>query len=142
MVDPASMLTVAKAGYDAAKKAIEIADRMGDVELKAAILELKEKLLAQKEENFQLKEKVSELEKRQKSQGSLVFERNLWWEVDGDNKIGPYCSACYGDKEKLVRMATSDEYWMCPVCKHLEQHTKSSPIRISRARRDEGWESV
>ncbi|PZQ47413.1 MAG: hypothetical protein DI551_03355 [Micavibrio aeruginosavorus] len=142
MVDPITAMGAMKGAYETIKSGLTIADRLGDVELKEIILSLKQSILEKDEQILFLKENLADAQRKQKQKENLTYERNVYWLVEGENKDGPYCPGCYGDKEKLVRMTIGEEYWNCPVCKHLEQHTKSNPIRMSRARRDEGWDSI
>ena len=58
----------------------------------------------------------------------MIFERNTYWIIEGENKDGPFCSACWDDKNKKVRMQIRHDDSTCcdcPVCKLFVQMDKS-----------------
>lgn len=97
---------------DSAKKALEIANELKNIELKEAILELKEKIIELREENITLKEQLKEKQKY-----NMQFIDNYYWDIKEDgSKVGPYCPACWDGDRKPVRMQQSDFGDFCPVC--------------------------
>jgi len=95
---------------DSAKKALEIANELKNIELKEAILDLKEKLIALREENIALKEQLKE-----KQQFNMVFERDRYWNILPDGtKDGPYCAACWDYEGKAVHL--DQRYGSTPFC--------------------------
>lgn len=97
---------------DSAKKALDIANELKNIDLKEAILDLKEKLIALREENISLKEQLKE-----KQQYNMNFEENYYWDVKEDGtKVGPYCPACWDGDGKAVRVQEDRWGYICPVC--------------------------
>lgn len=97
---------------DSAKKALEIANELKNIELKEAILELKEKIIELREENITLKEQLQEKQKY-----NMQFIDNYYWNIKKDgSKVGPYCPACWDGDRKPVRMQQSAFGNFCPVC--------------------------
>lgn len=94
---------------DSAKKALEIANELKNIELKEAILDLKEKLITLREENISLKEQLKE-----KNQYNMVFENNKYWNYkDNGTKDGPFCVTCW-DYNKTVSRLIDEKY--CGIC--------------------------
>lgn len=91
----------------------EIADSMQNIELKEKIVDLKEQIIDLREENINLKQELTK-----KETFNMVFERNSYW-IIGKNgkKEGPFCSACFDNNSKVIRMIVKDDYAKCPVCK-------------------------
>ena len=79
------------------------------------LAELKDKCYDLRDEHRELKERLAAKESH-----NFVFENNLYWDVNSDGlREGPYCSACWDNASKAIRMhkvLKSDEY-TCPVCK-------------------------
>jgi hypothetical protein len=117
-----------------ATKAVELADQLKNLDLKAIIVDLKGKLIDLKEEIIQLREENVRLTERVKQapmalaapKEKPMLKDGLYY--NGDD--GPFCTACYDTSEKLVRVtnATHDERVVmgirckCPVCKAMYAH--------------------
>lgn len=98
---------------DTVKKALTIANKLKNVELKEVILDLREQMIELREENLTLKEQLKE-----KQQYNMVFDKDKYWNILSDGtKDGPYCSACWDGNGKAVRMH-EDMFldFVCPVC--------------------------
>lgn len=94
---------------DSAKKALEIANELKNIELKEAILELKEKMIELREENIELKEQLKEKQKY-----NMVFENNKYWNLKEDgSKEGPFCVTCWDYNQTASRLI--DNYY-CGIC--------------------------
>lgn len=130
MMEPATIITATKAGVDAIKKAIEIADNLNNLELKSAILQLKENILELRQENIDLKEALSKIEKKNSEKETLFFERNVYWKNEGEKRIGPFCSGCFDKDEKIIRLKIGDYVWVCPICNSAEEHTKRPKLSM------------
>lgn len=93
----------------------EIADSMQNLDLKEKIVDLKEQVIELREENINLKEELNK-----KNQLNMVFEKNTYWNINHtDKKDGPFCSACWDNNSKSVRMQRRDDgFARCPVCKN------------------------
>lgn len=99
---------------DNVKAITEIADAIKNVELRSLILDLKEQVLELREENLLLKEELSK-----RVDYNMVFENNSYWIKNEDGtKDGPFCSACWDNNKKAVRMKNGQGTYSCPVCQN------------------------
>jgi DNA repair exonuclease SbcCD ATPase subunit len=47
----------------------------------------------------------------------MVFKKNLYWSMEGDNKDGPFCPQCWDHDHKKIRLYNmANAYWMCRIC--------------------------
>ena len=105
------------------RQLVEIADATKDAKSKLLIAELSVQLAEVKmrladliEENTNLK---TQLKRAQSSESEVALKDGVYYSVSGD---GPYCTACYDDKKKLIRVTEFEEGFRhfgrfnCPVC--------------------------
>ena len=99
------------------KEALQIA---GKIEFYPQILEMQEKLLEQQKKITDLETVNRELNKKLKTQESLIFEDDAYWIEKDGKKDGPHCSCCWDSEDKLVRLHPSGNpaYAHCPKCKN------------------------
>lgn len=110
-----------KSIMDNINTAKELADKLNNLELKLVIIDLKEQVLNLRDENVNLKEQLSEKEKY-----DMHFKRNMYWNPDETD--GPYCSKCWDDNKKAVRLAKVNNSYYCPVCREfVKNETYSKP---------------
>lgn len=109
-----------------ASKAMELADSMKNLELKAIIVELKGKLIDLKEEIVGLREenaRLTEEMKRTSAPPEVTLKDGHYYEGDD----GPFCTACYDSGRKMIRLTdcTRNEQMVmgfrrkCPVCRTM-----------------------
>jgi Zn finger protein HypA/HybF involved in hydrogenase expression len=82
------------------------------------ILDALEKLIEMQNKIFILETENKDLKESLKIQKSLTFENNAYWiNLDG-KKDGPYCSCCWDDNKKTIRMQSygNPAYYSCPKC--------------------------
>ncbi|MBE6444931.1 MAG: hypothetical protein E7019_02590 [Alphaproteobacteria bacterium] len=108
------MLKTIKTIKENIETAIEIADKLKDLELKETVLNLKEQILSIREENISLKELIASNNQKE----NLIYKNNMYWKkLDDGSEDGPYCSGCYDTKKTLVRMHVHPRGNICPSCK-------------------------
>ena len=115
--------------WDNAKDIYTLIKRLGNQELVEKMLDLKEQISELREENIALKEKLSERE-----QYDMVFKDNMYW--DNNKNDGPYCSKCWDENKKAIRLQTrgSDNY--CPSCKsYALKTTHNQVIKVNNTRK-------
>ena len=113
---------------DNVKNVAGLIHKADNIELYGKILDLQKDAMDIVEENRNLKEENRSLKKRIELVGKMIFERNTYWIIEGENKDGPFCSACWDDKNKKVRMQIRHDDSTCcdcPVCKLFVQMDKS-----------------
>jgi len=84
------------------------------------ILEVQEKLLEMQNRISDLESENKELNEKLKIQEVLVFNNNAYWIEKDDKKDGPYCSCCWDDNKKIIRMQPcgNPAFYDCPKCKN------------------------
>jgi regulator of replication initiation timing len=101
-----SMRDAAKAGT---LKPDEFAGRVG--EIYDYIIDSKAALVDTQEENIRLREELRSLredsEERNAIKGELVAEDNAYFRIADATKTGPYCTACWDNGDRLVRLTNS-----------------------------------
>ncbi len=74
-----------------------------------------------------MQKRISELEKENedlveklKIKDSLEFENNAYWITKEDKKEGPFCTCCWDDDKKTIRMQPNNHpaYYSCPKCEN------------------------
>lgn len=95
------------------------------------ILEVLEKLLEMQKHVVDLEVENKGLKDKLEIQRSLIFENNAYWINKDGKKDGPYCSCCWDDDRKVIRMQPSHNpaYFSCPKCKN--KNVKIYPERDS-----------
>jgi hypothetical protein len=86
------------------------------------ILQAQEKLIDYQKRNSQLESENRTLKEKLEIKEDLIFEKNAYWVNRNQLKEGPYCTLCWDDEKKLVRLREGDYIggWaLCPKCKSL-----------------------
>jgi hypothetical protein len=122
---------------DVLKTAATVAKESGKLELQGEILGVYEKLLEQQKKISDLESENKELKEKLKITDGLKYENNAYWVVQDDKKDGPYCSCCWDNDKKPIRMQPcgNPAYFDCPKCanKGVEIYPeRSNPPQASR----------
>jgi len=85
------------------------------------IQELRRLFVAVQEENVKLRERVRQLEAANVPKYQLIFDKGVYWTVEGTQRDGPFCPACQDRNSKLVHLhytqtGTPGVYWLCKSC--------------------------
>jgi DNA repair exonuclease SbcCD ATPase subunit len=127
-MDPLSALGNALASL---KAATEIAVFLKDSELSLPKDEMKVKLAeliaAIAEAKLQIADITSIISEKDQTikflqdkinQGEeMVFEKTLYWSIEGDKKDGPFCPQCWDHDHRKTRLYNmANAYWMCRIC--------------------------
>lgn len=127
-MDPLSALRNALSSLKAAK---EITVFLKDSELSLPKDEMKLKLAELTAEIAEAKLQIADItsiisEKDQTikflqdkiNQGEeMVFEKTLYWSIEGDKKDGPFCPQCWDHDHRKIRLySMANAYWMCRIC--------------------------
>lgn len=114
-------------------QAKQIADNMDNNLLKSIIVDLQSAILDLQQENLNLREKCST-----QDSFNMQFKDDMYYNQKNDNTLdGPYCSACYDNKSKAIRMNTiTTGCYGCPVCKntiYTDKFETPSPVYLGSA---------
>jgi len=102
----------------------KILDVIKDPDLKIKISELVSENLQLKEEGFKLKRQIENDKHEKNIQAKLNFENNHYYINEGSKKDGPFCTNCWDDKKKLIRLHQGNPHngltnFTCPNCKTI-----------------------
>lgn len=91
----------------------------GNHELYQTLQEISVKAYELQMENIGLKEKIREYEQKERDDSTKEFKNQTYY-FSGE---GPYCTKCYDDESKKIRMLEEDNnigsiYYTCPKCKN------------------------
>ncbi len=122
--------------FDNLKSAASVLQEAGKIEQYKQILEAQKDLLEMQETISKLKSENKELNEKLEIKEKLFFERNSYWVGENNKTMGPFCSCCWDDTKKTIRMQPcgNPALYSCPKCenKHVMIYPeKERPIHIS-----------
>jgi hypothetical protein len=101
---------------DTAKEAVQLVQKIDNIELYKEVLNLQSEAIKLVNENTALRNQISALEDRLKVKEALRFEKNSYWVEQKNSKEGPFCTLCWDKDQKLVRKHLDDtDRWYCPT---------------------------
>lgn len=102
---------------DTIKALTTAAKTIGNIEVQQQLIDLQGDVLELLEQNRQLQAENAELRDQLKTRGSIDFRDNFCWLTGDDgNEEGPFCSACWDDRGKLVHLHKFQSYFGCHGC--------------------------
>jgi hypothetical protein len=107
--------------FDKLKTVGKMLQEAGKIEQYTQILEAQEKLLEQQKRISDLETENKELNEKLELKGKVNFERNAYWIVEsGQEDDGPFCSCCWDDEKKVIRMlpCSNPAFYDCPKCEN------------------------
>ena len=108
---------------DTVRDVAVLVQKADNIELNQKVLELQSQVMELLSENHQLRSQVRELAERAQVMDQLVFDDNLYWLEQGDERDGPFCTKCWDVGNNLVRLHTQGRSLLCPECRrHPEGH--------------------
>lgn len=131
-------------GLNELKAIGKILQEAGKIEQYQQILELQQQLLDMQGHITELSKENKQLKDTLEIQGNLIFESNAYWLVNGDLKQGPYCSCCWDDEKKTIRMQPcgNPAFYSCPKCenKSVEIYPEQDSFKkVYKNRSDNQW---
>jgi hypothetical protein len=96
--------------YDLVKDAATIAQKANNFELYKLLLDVQKESLDLVEENRKLKEEIRSLKDNSYINETLIFKNNCYFKKDDVELNEPYCSKCWDDDKKLIRLHINDYY--------------------------------
>lgn len=106
--------------FDELKSIAGILQEAGKIEQYSQILNAQKELLEMQKKIFDLEIENRSLKEKLETRDSLVYEKNSYWVQIEDIKDGPFCSCCWDDNKKTVRMQPcgNPAYFDCPKCQN------------------------
>jgi hypothetical protein len=88
------------------------------------IMKLREAALDLQEENLALREEIRKLRDETTIHVSLELSDGVYWRLEGNERVGPFCPRCYEEHRRLARLLDGSRYvakthWICPVCNRV-----------------------
>ena len=126
--------------FTAIQKAQDAASFFKESENKAKVAELISALADAKMEiasiQTTLSEKdsqIKELKEKLAVKGKMIYTKPYYFLLhDRDQQEGPFCQACYDDKNKCIRLQELNKgYWNCSVCKEHYMDKNYTPPNLS-----------
>ncbi len=104
--------------FDKLKSIASILQEAGKIEQYKQILETQKELLEIQKNISDLEKENNDLKQKLEIKDSLVYENNAYWIVNNDKKDGPYCTCCWDDSKKTIRMQPcgNPDCFDCPKC--------------------------
>lgn len=104
--------------YDMFKDALSMAQKADNIELVKTILDLQQEMLELQDKNREMNEENKRLQEILNEIKKVEFKGNCYY----FDEEGPYCTKCYDDEKKKMRMLEEDNnlgvvYYVCPKCK-------------------------
>ena len=119
---------------------VDLLKKGSTLEVQEKILELRAATLNLQEENLALRQKVNSLESQLKDNETLNYEAPFYWRKSEGKKDGPFCQQCYDNKDKKIRLQSSDnDYWNCSTCGTGYPGPKYRDIDVSFETNNGGW---
>ena len=113
--------------YDFIRDAINIAQKVDNIDLMKKLLDIGQMALDLQNENAELKKKIEEYARAQKFEEDIVRHKQPYYTLksDGEESNIYYCATCFGKKNKKIQMISVNEskLW-CPACKTQIHKTK------------------
>jgi hypothetical protein len=121
--------------FDELKSIAKVLQEAGKIELYQKILDVQQQLLEMQNTIFELNSENKVLKETMETQETLVFERNAYWIVKDQTKDGPFCSRCWDDQKKTIRLLPlgNPAYYSCKNCENksiLVYPEKDRPSKI------------
>jgi hypothetical protein len=110
---------------DTAKEAVQLVQKIDNIELYRKILDLQSDALKMVEDNGKLRDRIKELETAFAIKDTLTFEDNHYFVVKDGTKDGPFCTLCWDNDRKLVRKHKDENnWWWCLIHQKAKSYVK------------------
>jgi len=101
----------------------KILQEAGKIEQYKQILEAQKELLKMEKRIQDLEKENRKLKEKLEIKENLIFEKNAYWlKKENGERDGPFCSVCWDDSNKLIRLRVGDYQlgWAsCPKCNKM-----------------------
>lgn len=106
-----SMYEMFKDGLDAVKASDNVPLLKNYMDIHQGYLQIENDLK-------QAKQKIKELEDKLEVKDRIIFRDNMYYiKTESGHEDGPYCTRCYDETNKLIRMHKEKYKYICPVDK-------------------------
>lgn len=104
--------------FDELKSIAGVLQEAGKIEQYRQILDAQKELLEMQNKIYSIESENRDLRGKLETIKSLIFEKNAYWINNDNKKDGPFCSCCWDDHKKTIRMQPEGNpaYYSCPKC--------------------------
>lgn len=106
--------------YDQLKDVAKVLREADKIEQFQVILDTQQSLMDMQHKLQSLEEENSELKDKLKLKAKMIYKESTYWVKDNGKVDGPYCSGCFDDKRKAIRLKPVNDWpgeYTCPICK-------------------------
>ncbi len=105
--------------FDKLKSIWKVFQEVGKIEQYRVISDLQKQILEMQKKIDSLEIENKKIKDSLEFQDDLIYENNACWKSKDGKKDGPYCSCCWDDQKKTIRMLPcgNPEFYHCPKCK-------------------------
>src|SRR3989338_5684032 len=106
--------------FDELKSVASTLQEAGKIEQYRQILDAQKELLEMQKQIADITNENKELKEKLEIKESLVYKDNVYWIEKENKKDGPFCSCCWDNDKKTIRMQPCGNpvYFDCPKCKN------------------------
>ena len=99
------------------KTVAEVLQKADNIPVYKEVINLQKDAIELVEENNQLKREIKQYKDILDIRGQIIYDKNAYWLPVEKTKDGPYCSKCWDDENKLIRLNHSNgQNYNCPKC--------------------------
>ena len=96
----------------------KVASREIKAELLQKLIDVQQTAFNLQQENAELREKIKAMNDAEAQKEQYHYANNAYWRLD-EIPPHPYCTACFDDKGKAIRLTITTAASRCPVCQAL-----------------------
>lgn len=106
--------------FDELKSVASTLQEVGKIEQYRQILNAQKELLEMQKQIADITNENKELKEKLEIKESLTYKNNAYWIKKENEKDGPFCSCCWDNDKKTIRMqpCANPVYFDCPKCKN------------------------
>lgn len=105
--------------FDELKSVGKVLQEAGKIEQYKQILDALQKLLEMQKRIDELETDNKKLHEEFEVKAKLIPEGNVYWIEESDKRDGPFCTCCWDDERRLIRLHKNgiSNRVSCPKCK-------------------------
>lgn len=95
-----------------------VLQKAGNIEVYSKIINIQTVIMDLQEQNNTLRKELLDIKSLNDIDENLIFENNMYFIYKDNRSVreGPYCTRCWDENRKLVRLHSEDVDFRCPVC--------------------------
>jgi len=124
--------------FDELRSVGKVLQEAGKIEQYQQILDAQQKLLEMQKRIEELESENKKLKEELGVKGKLVPEGNLYWLENDGKRDGPFCTRCWDDEKKTIRLHTHSvsRRLYCPKCDTTARGGEAQVFRPINHRRN------